>query len=105
MCSAYFNIVGAGMNKSGHSDIAKIHRELAVSLMKQSFLFAEVGRTPEMTERVVVARYGLYQSSMLDEIGKDFGNVSIIMNKFGKECALAASDQREYIRKYIDENK
>lgn len=105
MCSAYFNVVRAGMNKSGHSELAGMHRDLALSAMKHSFELASTNRTPQMTQRVVEARYGLYREAMLEEIDKDFSNISILMNKYGQDCALATSNQREFFRKYLESNK
>ena len=104
-CSAYFSVVRAGLNKSGYSELAGTHRELALAAMKQSFELASLNRMPEMTQRVVEARYSLYRDAMLKGIGNDLSNISVLVNKHGRECVLAASDQSEFIRTYLSNNK
>ena len=104
-CAAYFTIVRAGMNNSGYTEMAEAHRKLALDAMKRSLELASSSRTSEMAQRVVEARYSTHREAMLRDIDNDFSNISILLNKYGQECALALSNQSDFIRKYLSSER
>lgn len=100
-CAAYFTYAWKGLARSGQTDLANAHQEFAKSAMANSYKLAAVGRTQEMALKVVEARYKLSLEAMSADIGSDFSNISVIVNKYGKSCVQAVSDSPEFARQYI----
>jgi hypothetical protein len=100
-CAAYFTYAWKGLARSGKKDGAKLHEDLAKSAMSTSYQLAAGSRSSEMAHKVVEARLNLYVESMSNDIGQDFANISVIVNKYGKSCMFAAIDPSSFAREYL----
>ena len=100
-CAAYFTFAWKGLERSGKNDLAKVHQDFANSALSTSRDLAASSRSPEMALKVAGARYSLYMESMHNDIGKDFANISVIVNKYGKSCTFAIASPSDFSREYL----
>jgi hypothetical protein len=100
-CAAYFTITWKGLARSGEVELASTTRGFATVAMSNSYDLAVTSRSSAMARKVVGARFKLYGDGMLADIEYDFSNVSVLINKYGKNCAVSVSDFSEFAREYF----
>lgn len=101
-CAAYFTIVAEGMRITPGADTAKgadqydSAREAA--LMYALALAESINQKPETLK----ARLEMSMQGMIDEIDRDYVNISILLNKYAVPCKSAVEDPAARLQWWID---
>ena len=85
-CTAYYRLIYHASNSSNEPEIAKGYRELEDKAMFYSLILANEGRSVDMGVEVTNSRIELYMKKMKQEIQNRNENISILINRYHREC-------------------
>ena len=87
-CGIYFAFVYQGLkNRDGSDPLADVYKNsMQEALDVASYSFLAFKEDKETAERALMAKQSIYQEQMREDIGDDFGNISILFNKYRTKC-------------------
>jgi hypothetical protein len=85
-CVAYFSLVAKSPK------MAKEYNNYALKSWQKSDIYSKLIRNDKMVKKVTKSRISSYQDQMIKEIDKDLSNMSILINKYQKECIAYIKD-------------
>jgi hypothetical protein len=94
-CGVYFNLVYEGAEKAGRMELAKQYNDLVDLCYSSAYMLIKSNRDEEMAGKVSTSLVSMTDSSMRDEIGNNFSNLSVLSNKHMESCIDIIKDPTE----------
>ncbi len=100
-CAAYFIIISEALMKANDKETSTQYKKMGEAAIEFAVTAAETGRTPEMAQKVTMARLTLSVQEMLKEIENDFSNTSILMNQYLSKCKEATENPEKMMEDWM----
>jgi hypothetical protein len=85
-CVAYFSIVAKTPKYT------KEYNKYSLKAWQKSDIYSKLIRSDEMVQKVTKSRINSYQDQMIKDIDKDLSNMSVLIDKYQKECIAYIKD-------------
>ena len=101
-CAAYFSLVSHAVKNSKEPEVAEKYKEMYEISMQGALTLAKSIREESMAMKVTLARFENSLSSMSNDIGNDFSNISILFSQYSNTCKNALEKPEEFIKNITD---
>lgn len=102
VCAAYFAIAQGGMESTGSHEHAAKYKEASNTAAQFSLFAAQKTRSEEMAMNVTLARFEMNLKAMKAEIGNDYSNISLLINKHSTRCTEAMTDSEAFMMRWAE---
>lgn len=100
-CAAYFGIVSSA-SFGQNQDISQNYYQMAESALMLSNYFSGTTRSNEMSLEVTLANLQIFADDMMDQIGGDASNISILMAQHLRPCKALMNDPASVYQAELD---
>lgn len=103
-CAAYFMVISNGLRQTPGEKFqatADRYEKLSGEAMSYGLHMANL---IDQKQETVVARLEMATKQMIEEMGNDYVNVSILMNKYGDTCTIAMEDPASRLEYWIEKH-
>ena len=97
-CIAYYSIVTEGLRQRGDETTASQYRQLIETLFGRVFA---VGKKIGMKDDAVQARIRMASKQQIQEIDKNFVNISILLEKYAYQCKTVMENPDARIQSWM----
>jgi len=101
-CASYFALVSKAVTNSNDPELAKKYKENYEISMQAALTAAKLIRDDNMAMKVTLARFETYFTSMTNDIGNDFSNISILFSEYANTCKNSLEKPEEFIKEISD---
>jgi hypothetical protein len=96
-CAAFYFFCSETLRRSGDGETASRYKKISGSALEFALIAAKKDRDQELAEKVTKARLDLEMNAMLNQIDKDIGNISILMNTYHDRCNEIMTDPAKIV--------
>lgn len=99
-CASYFGVMYYAI-EDGAAKHKPTKHDLKTVLDKAEFMFDRLlgFSMSASNDEVLNARLELFKEAILDEMKRDYSNISIIVNKYGSECGRMAESPTDHLKR------